>query len=139
LFASHIVDEEVAANVSENAHQNLFDSEEDYYQDIQASKFGITTRRAGWDCLRHYEIAANGTVICFKDLANKPASCAPHNLIDGKNCIAYTDYSNLINKISVLSGTDYENLQRESLNWVHNNSTILRVEGLVNKYYLVNR
>ena len=39
-----------------------FDDEADYYADLQQSRFGITVKRAGWDCLRHYEQAANGCV-----------------------------------------------------------------------------
>jgi len=34
----------------------IFNNETDYYMDYQFSKFAITQKKAGWDCLRHYEI-----------------------------------------------------------------------------------
>ena len=83
LFPKHIVDEEVAARVDGSFIKYAFDSERDYYADLQSSKYGITTKRAGWDCMRHYEIAANCAVICFKDLDKKPVTCAPHGLVAG--------------------------------------------------------
>ena len=37
------------------------------------SRFGVTTKKSGWDCMRHYELAASGCVPCFRDLEEKPA------------------------------------------------------------------
>lgn len=47
-------------------------SEKDYYADYQCSLFGITTKKAGWDCMRHYEIMANGCIPYFPDITNCP-------------------------------------------------------------------
>jgi len=41
-------------------------------------------KRGGWDCLRHYEIAAAGAVPCVRQLEGKPSSCAPHGLQAGE-------------------------------------------------------
>jgi len=49
-----------------------FDIEQDYYKEYQSSNFAITTKKAGWDCMRHYEILANKCVPIFKDLQNCP-------------------------------------------------------------------
>ena len=122
LFGKHIVDEEVAKNVAGSMTKYAFDNELDYYADLQQSKFGITTKRGGWDCLRHYEIAANGSVICFKNLHQKPSLCAPHDLIDGVNCIDYENYTDLIKKIELSTDDDYERLQKNSLDWVKSKS-----------------
>ena len=46
----------------------IYDDELEYYKDYQRSYFGITTKKAGWDCLRHYEILANGCIPYFVDL-----------------------------------------------------------------------
>ncbi len=46
----------------------IFDRVEDYYQDYQTSIFGITRKKGGWDCLRHYEILMNGCIPYFIDL-----------------------------------------------------------------------
>lgn len=51
----------------------IFDSEEDYYADYAQSYYGATTKKAGWDCMRHYEILANRCVPYFIDLENCPA------------------------------------------------------------------
>jgi len=46
----------------------IYKKEEDYYRDYQSSYFAITTKKGGWDCLRHYEILANGCIPYFIDL-----------------------------------------------------------------------
>jgi hypothetical protein len=52
----------------------IYDNQEDYYKGYQDSCFGITTKKAGWDCLRHYEILANGCFPLFLDLLSFPSS-----------------------------------------------------------------
>lgn len=37
-----------------------FQNQHDYYEGYQVSRFGITFKKAGWDCLRHLEIVASG-------------------------------------------------------------------------------
>ena len=36
-----------------------FDLEKKYYKDYNKSYFGLTEKKAGWDCMRHYEIMGN--------------------------------------------------------------------------------
>ena len=50
------------------AHQ-----EEEYNKMYQTALFAITQKKGGWDCLRHYEILANGCIPLFQDLENCPA------------------------------------------------------------------
>lgn len=50
----------------------IFDTEEEYYQDYQHSYFAVTKKKGGWDCLRHYEILANGCIPYFLDLEECP-------------------------------------------------------------------
>jgi hypothetical protein len=50
----------------------IFNHQNDYYQDYQSSIFGITCKKAGWDCLRHYEILLNGCIPYFKGLEKCP-------------------------------------------------------------------
>ena len=54
----------------------IYDNEEDYYKDYQTSLFALTVKKAGWDCLRHYEILANGCIPVFADLEE----CPPNTL-----------------------------------------------------------
>jgi hypothetical protein len=46
----------------------IFREEQAYSKDYQDSLFGHTRKKGGWDCLRHYEILANGCIPWFKDL-----------------------------------------------------------------------
>jgi len=123
LWPTHIVDNEISQEVSGSYSTYAFDNEKDYYSDLQNAKYGITTKRAGWDCMRHYEIAANGAVICFKNLNEKPKSCAPHDLIPGVNCISYNSFPDLKNKINNLSPQKYSKIQAGGLDWVRNKTT----------------
>jgi hypothetical protein len=49
-----------------------FDIEQDYYDDYNKSYFGVTMKKAGWDCMRHYEILANNCIPYFVDLDECP-------------------------------------------------------------------
>ena len=54
----------------------IYSQEKEYYNDYSKSKFAVTTKRAGWDCMRHYEILANNCVPLFSDIQ----SCPVHTL-----------------------------------------------------------
>jgi hypothetical protein len=126
-FPTHVVDSEVAARIGAQS-EYAFQSESDYYADLRASRFGVTTKRGGWDCLRHYELAANGCVLCFRDLDRKPRRCAPHGLQDGGNCLGYRDADELFRKISALTDAEYARLQAGSLEWARMNTTRRRAQ-----------
>lgn len=55
----------------------IFKSETDYYKDYQQSYFGVTRCKAGWDCMRHYEILANGCIPYFIDLDQCDSNTMP--------------------------------------------------------------
>ena len=135
LFPSHIVDLDLSNKLGASTNY-VFADEHSYRSDLVSSRFGITTRRAGWDCLRHYEIAAAGAVICFRDLEQKPVSCAPHGLIEGLNCISYRSSDELLNRMDKLSDQQELELQNLALAWAHQSSTVnralecLRLAGL---------
>ena len=122
LFASHIVDEEVKAKIIGSSTAYLFNSEDDYYNDLRCSKYAITTKRAGWDCIRHYEIAANWCIPCFKNLDKKPIDSAPHGL-NTSNCIIYKCYDDLINQINSIDDEKYFFLQNNLNNWIKSMTT----------------
>jgi hypothetical protein len=122
LFPKHIVDEEVANLVEGSSTKYAFENEKDYYADLQTSKFGVTTKRSGWDCMRHYEIAANGAVICFKELDKKENTCAPHGL-NTKNSIFYTNAKDLFDKVNNLTELEYQKLQEASILWAIQHTT----------------
>ena len=50
----------------------IYNNEEEYYKMYQKSIFGITYKKTGWDCMRHYEIMMNGCIPLFFDIENCP-------------------------------------------------------------------
>lgn len=46
----------------------IYNTEKDYYESYQSSYYAITTKKGGWDCLRHYEILANNCIPYFVDI-----------------------------------------------------------------------
>ena len=102
LFARHVQCEEAYELDPIRRHcrkSYLFEKEEDYYQDLARSRYAITMKKMGWECQRHYEIAANHTVPCFYRLSRKPRRCAPHGLVDGENVLAFDSAGELQEKI----------------------------------------
>jgi hypothetical protein len=120
-FPQHVVDGEVAARVgSETSY--AFANEAAYYADLRSSRFGITTKRGGWDCMRHYELAASGCVVCFRQLPAKPPTCAPHGL-DSSNTLTYDDADDLMRKLEALTPAAERELQQAALAWARDNTT----------------
>lgn len=50
----------------------IYNTEEEYYKQYQESFYGITMKKAGWDCLRHYEIISQGCVPYFYEINECP-------------------------------------------------------------------
>lgn len=50
----------------------IYKTEKEYYEGYQNAYFGLTRKKAGWDCLRHYEILANYCMPYFIDVENCP-------------------------------------------------------------------
>lgn len=79
----------------------IFKEEDEYNEDYQRSYFGVTRRKGGWDCLRHYEILANGCIPYFVDLD----SCDPNTL--------YFFPKELIQEAMRLPGVSYLKIDHE--------------------------
>jgi hypothetical protein len=69
-------------------------NDESYYNEYRDSLFATTMKIAGWDCIRHYEILANGCIPYFPNIEKCPPltmALLPKNLIiEGNNL--YTLY-----------------------------------------------
>ena len=50
----------------------IYHDEKSYYEMYRKSIFGITYKKAGWDCLRHYEILMNGCIPLFFNIKDCP-------------------------------------------------------------------
>ena len=95
-----------------------FDEESDYYDDIATSQYAFTMKKCGWECMRHYEIAANHTVPCFHRLDAKPRNCAPHGLVDMKNVVAFRTARELQTKLARIRDDGlYPTLQANAFAW----------------------
>jgi len=119
---------EIVYQIAEISHyctrKPVYATEEEYYLDLQKSKYAITMRKAGWDCMRHYEIAANGAVPCFWRLSEKPEKSAPYGLKDMENVIAFDGPWELVKKIRQVEGSGlYLKIQKNALEWVRENSS----------------
>jgi hypothetical protein len=138
-FPRHIVDEEVLAKLGQ-VHTNgyRFESESDYVSDLRSSRFGITMKRAGWDCLRHYEIAAAGAVPCFRRLDLKHPRCAPHGL-NASNTIIYRDANDLFDRIKRIGPDEYAALQAGALSWASENTTVARARAFLELMFTCKR
>lgn len=124
-FGSHVVDPDVAPAVGGQTSY-AFADQDAYYADLRESRFGITTKREGWDCLRHYEIAMNGAVPCVRDLHRKPARSAPLGLVPGQNCLTYTSADDLLRQTTACTTAEYDRLAAGALAWARANTTEAR-------------
>lgn len=61
-----------ATVVPGNLSTYIFEEESGYYKDYQNSVFAHTKKKAGWDCMRHYEILANGCIPIFENINEIP-------------------------------------------------------------------
>lgn len=126
LFAKHVQCEEaykidwVRRDCSKTY---AFTDEASYYENLARSKYAVTMKKSGWDCMRHYEIAANATVMAFYNLHQKPVSCAPHGLVDMVNVVAFSTADELMCKIGHIEKQGlYAKLQKNSIQWAWDNT-----------------
>lgn len=62
----------LAQVVPNSDRKYLYDNEQDYYNDYNSSYFGKTFKKAGFDCLRHYEILGSNCLPYFIDIEHCP-------------------------------------------------------------------
>jgi len=70
-------DRDFASLIPGNTSTYIYQEEADYYQGYQRSYFALTWKKGGWDCMRHYEILANGCIPYFIDLDK----CNPNTMV----------------------------------------------------------
>ena len=96
----------------------IYNTEKEYYNEYNQSYFAITKSKAGWDCMRHYEILANGCVPYFIDIENCPKNTMtllPKNLLMEGNKLYTNTFKN--KKINELNEGDIQeyNILRDKL------------------------
>ena len=80
-----------------NTSTYIYNTEENYYNEYKQSYFAMTKMKAGWDCLRHYEILANGCVPIFIDIEKCPPNTLarlPKDLFTEANQLYYSKFAN---------------------------------------------
>ena len=105
----------------------IYNTEEEYYNEYKSSLFATTTRKSGWDCMRHYEILACGAIPYFPNINNCPKNTMallPKHLIKSAN-ILFEEYKN-----KAINDTDNELLRsliRSLLDYTRNNLTTVNL------------
>jgi hypothetical protein len=99
----------------------IYNTEEDYYHEYKTSYFAVTQKKAGWDCMRHYEIMANGCIPYFLNIEDCPPNTMflfPKELMIQGNALYETKFRH--KKINELTQTDiaeYYDLQKKVLEY----------------------
>jgi hypothetical protein len=109
----------------------IYNSEEDYYNEYKISYFAITKQKGGWDCMRHYEILANGCIPYFINIENCPKntmSLLPKELIIEGNILYDNKFKNKkITEISSEEINEYNILRTKLLEHTKNYLTTDKV------------
>jgi len=111
----------------------VFKNEEDYYEDMRTSWFGLSCKKGGWDCLRHYEIMAAGAVLLFRDYNKKPKNCSPQNL----PCFSYSSPEELLSLLNRLiinnkPSEEYLDMLYKQRYWLLNfGTTVARAKEII--------
>jgi hypothetical protein len=84
----------------------LFKEEKSYYDDYQKSYYGVTMKKAGWDCMRHYEIMGNYCMPYFIGLEDCPkntlSNLPKELLLEGRELVKNFEdqkYFNILNEL----------------------------------------
>lgn len=109
----------------------IYNNEEDYYKDYQVSCFGVTMKKAGWDCMRHYEIIANQCLPYFKEFEDCPKYTMmnwPTKLqIDANRIVEDLNYGNF-------NSDAYFDILIEFYIYCKNNLTTMSLANYILKY-----
>lgn len=107
----------------------IYNTEKEYYLEYQSSYFAMTTKKAGWDCMRHYEILANGCLPYFPEIEKCPLFTMvmiPKHLFFRSNEL----YEKM--KISIVENLrEYSELWREMIDYLKEHLTTRKIAGYI--------
>lgn len=99
----------------------IYNTEEEYYNEYKTSYFAITKKKGGWDCMRHYEIIANGCIPYFIDIEKCPKYTMfllPKDLLIEGNALYDSKFKNKnINELTEEDINEYKVLQTKLLDY----------------------
>ena len=113
----------------------IYQAEKEYYRQYSRSLFAFTMKKAGWDCMRHYEILASNSVPYFWGIENKPSTIM-HNWpiklqLDANRLFEKLNQSYPNNDATLLSDNDLENYLK-----IHKDFDVwFRSESMTPMYY----
>ncbi len=119
----------------------IFENEIDYYFDYQKSYYGITHKKGGWDCMRHYEIIFNNCIPFFTDIEECPKNTLiflPKDLlIEAKNIPGVNLINDKIPSVKIdktkFDELKYKQLLNEILNYCKNTTTTEQIAQYILK------
>lgn len=104
--SNKIKTQEYATCIPGQPETYIFKDEKSYYEDYQKSYYGVTMKKAGWDCMRHYEILGNYCLPYFVGLEDCPedtlANLPKELLLEGRYLAENFDkekYFNILNEV----------------------------------------
>jgi len=112
----------------------IYNTEEEYYNEYQQSYFATTMKKAGWDCMRHYEIIANGCIPYFIDIDCCPPNTMallPKDLIMKGNELYKTFSNKSIHEISEFDKLEYYELLQKLLDYTNNYLTTTKITSYI--------
>jgi hypothetical protein len=108
----------------------IYNTEEDYYKEYKQSYFATTTKKGGWDCMRHYEILANGCIPYFIDIESCPPNTMallPKDLLMEGNNLYKKLNTKSITEFTEEDMNEYNNLVIKQLDYTKNNLTTQKI------------
>ena len=92
----------------------IYNTEASYYEEYAKSLFATTTKKGGWDCMRHYEILACGCLPFFPGIEECPKSTMallPKRLLIESNALFSRLKTKRIEEISSGEMSEYRKLR----------------------------
>lgn len=130
LVKTQIISKLIPGNIS----TYIYDTEEAYYNEYKTSFFALTTKKAGWDCLRHYEIIANGCIPFFPNIEDCPPKTMyllPKNLLIKANKLFYKLINVPIKELTHEHLDEYAQLLTELVAYLRNHLTTTKMASYV--------
>jgi hypothetical protein len=108
----------------------IYTNETDYYNEYKSSMFALTSKKAGWDCMRHYEILANGCIPYFPEILNCPKNTMalfPKDLIIKGNFLYQRLCSKTIDSLLQEEKDECLSLSQSLLEYTRNTLTTVKM------------
>ena len=119
IISSIIPKEQEYGSIIPGQSGYIFNDEKLYYKDYQKSYYGVTMKKAGWDCMRHYEILGNNCIPYFIDLEDCPkytlTNLPKELLLEGKQLANNFESQNYFHILNELLTFTKENLTTKQL------------------------